>query len=54
MHEDFDTEGSIPSSVAASVPDIPTWADWSGQGSRPGAGTRTRMMRHVRVTVRVV
>ena len=25
MHEDFDTEGSIPSSVAAGVPDIP-WA----------------------------
>jgi hypothetical protein len=35
MHEDFDTEGSIPSSVAAGVPDIP-WAVIPAERGRAG------------------
>jgi len=47
MHEDFDTEGFIPSSVGAGVPDIPEYGRLSG-GPRKG---RIASERHPRCAV---
>jgi len=41
MHEDFDTEGFIPSSIGAGVPDIPEYGRLSG-GPRKGRTASAR------------